>query len=218
MATAKKSASKAKAAKTTRTSKKTEQADSIKLILRRMKSTGWMSILESVLVAVLGALLVWKSREMTQLIFYVVGIFLIVRGVYKIINYFVMHGRYDFYNTDLLYGVLALVFGILIVALWEPLKDAIGLVAGVWMIYGALVRMNTAIKLHAAGSKAWFYVLLLSLALMALGIYVLITLSFGDTSGVTVLVGWMMIAAAVVGIVDDIIFMRNLDAIEKLEQ
>lgn len=215
MATTKKSTS--KTARTTKASKKTGQSNPMSLVVRRLRSAGWMSILESILVGVLGALLVWKSREMTQLIFYIVGIFLMVKGVYKIINYFAMHGKYDFYNTDLLYGVLALVFGILIVVLWEPLQEAVGLVAGAWMIYGSLVRMNTAIKLHAAGSRAWFYVLLLSLALMALGIYVLITLSFGDKSGVVVLVGWMMIVAAVVGIIDDIIFLRNLDAIKELE-
>ena len=48
---------------------------------------------------------------------------------------------------------MALVFGIIAVVLWEQLSGAIGIVVGAWMIYGALVRMNTAIKLHAANVK-----------------------------------------------------------------
>ena len=42
-----------------------------------------------------------------------------MKGVYKIVNYFAVHGKYDFYNNDLLYGIIALIFGILSVVLWE---------------------------------------------------------------------------------------------------
>ena len=72
-----------------------------------------------------------------------VGIFLIIKGVYKILNYFATHGQYDFYNNDLLYGIVALVFGVIAVVLWEELGGVIGLVVGAWMIYGSLVRINT---------------------------------------------------------------------------
>lgn len=143
-----------------------------------------------------------------MVIFYVVGIFLMVKGIYKIINYFAVHGRYDFYNNDLLYGIIALVFGVIAVVLWEQLSGAIGIVVGAWMIYGALVRMNTAIKMHAAGIKEWFYVLLLSLVMLALGIYLIISVG-----AVLVVVGWIMVASAVISIVDDVILMQHLDAI-----
>ncbi len=145
-----------------------------------------------------------------RVIFYVVGIFLIVKGVYKIVNYFAVHGKYDFYNNDLLYGIIALIFGILSVVLWEKLSGAIGLVVGAWMIYGSLVRMNTAIRLHAAGVKSWFYVLLIAMVMLALGIYMIISV------GVVIqVIGWIMIAAAVLSVVDDAIFMRHLDAVKQ---
>lgn len=178
-------------------------------VLKRAKSTGWMAILESVIIGVLGVLLILNPQGILKVIFYVVGIFFMVKGVYRIINYFVIHGKYDFYSNDLLYGVIALVFGIISVVLWEQLSGAIGIVVGAWTIYGALVRMNTAIKLHAAGVKEWFYVLVLSLVMLALGIYMLIS----GASVVLAVVGWIMIAAAIVGIIDDAIFIRNIDAL-----
>lgn len=177
-------------------------------VVRRAKSVGWMAILESIIIGVLGGLLIWNPDGMMKLIFYIVGILLIVKGVYKIVNYFAVHGRYDFYNNDLLYGIIALVFGILAVVLWEQLSGAIGLVVGAWMIYGALVRMNTAIKLHSAGVKEWFYVLLLSLAMLALGIYMIVSVG-----AVLAVVGWIMIASAIIGVIDDVVFMRHVDAI-----
>lgn len=177
-------------------------------IVKRAKTAGWMAILESVLIGVLGALLVWRPEGIMKIIFYVVGICLMVKGVYRIVNYFAVHGKNDFYNNDLLYGIIALVFGVLAVVLWEQFSNVIGIVVGAWMIYGALVRMNSAIKLHASGVKDWFYVMLLSLVMLALGIYMVISVG-----AVLAVVGWVMIAAAVVGIIDDAVFMKNINAI-----
>lgn len=197
--------------KKTKTSKKTNGKKAVVMpIVKRARTAGWMAILEAVVVGVLGGLLVTNPDGIMRVIFYVVGIFLIVKGVYKIVNYFAVHGKYDFYNNDLLYGIIALIFGILSVVLWEKLSGAIGLVVGAWMIYGALVRMNTAIRLHAVEVKSWFYVLMVAMVMLALGIYMII--SFGV---VVQVIGWIMIAAAVLSIVDDAIFMRHLDAVEQ---
>lgn len=197
MATKKKAAPKAKATK--------REASPV---LQMAKSSGWLAILESLIIGALGAILIWNPEGIMRVIFYVVGIFLMVKGVYKIVNYFAVHGRYDYYNNDLLYGIIALVFGVIAVVLWEQLTGAIGIVVGAWMIYGSLVRMNTAIKLHAAGVKEWFYVLLLSLVMLALGIYMIVSVGV-----VVAVVGWVMVAAAVIGIIEDIMFLRHVDAV-----
>lgn len=212
-ATSKKTSSR-KSGKATASSKAKTQASGAQSIvapvLKRAKSTGWMAILESIIIGILGAILIINPEGILKVIFYVVGIFLMVKGVYHVVNYFAVHGKYDFYNNDLLYGIVALVFGVVCVILWEQLSNAIGIVVGAWMIYGALVRLNTAIKLHSAGVKEWFYVLLLSLVMLALGIYMIVSVG-----AVLAVVGWVMIAAAVVGIIDDAIFIRNIDALGK---
>ena len=72
------------------------------------------------------------------------------------------------------------------------------------MIYEALVRVNTSIKLHAVGTGIWKYVLVLALAILVLGIFV----TFND---VTTVIGWTMIAAGIIGIVGDIMFIQQVD-------
>lgn len=198
-----------KKTKTSKNTKNTKEAVAAPIV-KRARTASWMAILEAIAVGVLGGLMVARPEGILRVIFYVVGIFLIVKGVYKIVNYFAVHGRYDFYNNDLLYGIIALIFGILSVVLWEKLSGAIGLVVGAWMIYGALVRMNTAIRLHAVGVKSWFYVLLIAMVMLALGVYMII--SFGVIFQV---IGWIMIAAAVLSIIDDVIFMRHLDTVKQ---
>ena len=206
--TTKKSTKSAKS-KTSSTARKTSTKQAIPGV-KKLKTVGWMAILESLVIGALGIVLIVNATGVAQLIFYIVGIFLIVKGVYKILNYFATHGEYDFYNNDLLYGIIALVFGIVAVVLWEELTRAIGIIVGAWMIYGALVRLNTAMKLRAAKIKNWFYVLLLSLVMLALGIYVIVNMG-----AALWIVGWTMIAAAVVGIADDLVFIKYLDKVSK---
>lgn len=74
-----------------------------------------------------------------------------------------------------------------------------------------MVRLNIAIKLHAAGVKEWFYILIFALVMMALGIYAII--AAGDAAVMQYL-GIAMIAVAVFSIFDDVIFIRNLDKLE----
>ena len=203
--TAKKTTKTAKSTSTKQTSsrKRTSTKSADRFILKRAKSTSWMAIFESLVIGALGILLLIAPEGMTKVIFYVVGIFLMIKGVYKIINYFAVHGKYDFYNNDLLYGSIAVV-------LWQQLGQFIGIVVGAWMIYGALVRMNTAIKMHSAGIKEWFYVLLLSMIMLALGIYMVISVG-----AVLAIVGWVMVISAIVGIVDDLVFIRHIDAVSE---
>ncbi len=213
--TAAKSTTRKSAGKTTgKTARKTTKASSrkdnrgVELGLRRLKSVSWISIMEALAIGVFGVLILIDSATFQRLIFYAVGIFLMVKGAYKIVNYFAMHGRFDFYNNDLFYGVIALILGIIAVVLSEQLSWLVGAIVGVWMIYGSLVRLNTAIKLQAAGVKEWFYVLIFALVMMALGIYAIIAANDGSAMKY---VGMAMIAVAVLSIIDDFVFMRNID-------
>ena len=80
------------------------------------------------------------------------------------------------------------------------------------MIYESLVRVNTSIKLHAAGVKVWSYILVIALVMLALGVFVTF-----NTGAVVQLIGWMMILTGIVGIVGDIMFIQQINTvIEKL--
>lgn len=208
-----KSSSKAKA-KTTKarstsktTSKKMSRAEEVgyDTVGQIAKGVGFLSILEALAVGVMGILMILYPDTVTKVVFYVIGIFLMVKGIYKVINFFAMHSKTDFYNNDLLYGVIALVFGVLIVVLYERLQEVLGIIIGVWIIYSALVRMNTSIKMHAAGLREWFYVFLFSAVMLALGIYAIVNFSILPAT-----LGWVLLASAIVSMIDDTLFMRRL--------
>ncbi len=181
-------------------------------VSNNLKQSAWMAVIESLATALIGIFLVAWPNVVIKVIAYIVGIFFVVKGAYQVINYFVTKGQNDFFNNELLAGVISILVGITALIMGEEIANVFRIIIGIWMIYESLVRMNTAIKLHAAGIEAWRYILILALVMLVFGVF--ITFYSG---AVVALIGWMMILVGIVGIVGDVIFIQYVNAIvEKL--
>lgn len=177
----------------------------MKYVEKIFKKTGWISILESIIFVILGAILIWKPEGTVKVISYILGIIFILIGIYKIINYFLAKGKYDFYNYDLIYGLMACVLGIVTIVYSNTIGAILRIAIGIWIIYSAFIRMNLSLKLKSLNLKIWIYSLCLAIAMFACGLY--ITLNSG---AVIVTIGIMMIVYSVIDIIEDIIFMKNV--------
>ena len=176
-----------------------------------LKKNAWAAIFESIVTVVLGILLIAWPDTIIKIIAYVVGVFLIIKGAYQTINYFIVKGQNDFFNNNLLSGVISLLLGLALILIGVEIINVFRIIIGIWMIYEALVRINTAIKLHAVGISAWKYVLILAIMVLVLGIFV----TFYSGAVVT-LIGWMMILAGVIGIVSDTMFIQYVDKVSNI--
>lgn len=175
-----------------------------------IKKTAWASIIESFAILILGLLFVAWPDMMIQIVSYVVGIFFIAKGIFQVINYFIEKGQNDFFNNDLLMGVISILIGTATLVIGEEIVNVFRVIIGVFIIYESLVRINTAIKLSSAGVPIWKYVLLLAIIVLILGIFV----TFNDIASI---IGWMMVIAGIFGIVGDILFVQQINTvIEKL--
>ena len=56
-----------------------------------LKKSGWMSIVESIIFAILGIVLVCRPDEVMSIIAYIIGAIFIVIGAIKIIIYTIMN-------------------------------------------------------------------------------------------------------------------------------
>ena len=169
-----------------------------------IKKSAWSAVFESLAIAILGVLFVIWPETMMDIVTYVVGAIFIIKGGFEVINYFLEKGQNDFYNNGLLTGVVSILIGVAALVAGDRIANVFRIIVGVFIIYEALVRVNTAIKLHSAGIQAWKYVLIIALAVMVLGIFV----AFNDIASV---IGWIMIAAGVIGVVGDILFAKQVD-------
>lgn len=173
-----------------------------------LKKSAWSAAIESLLIMIFGILwVVWPDMTII-VVANILGAIFIASGIYQIINYFVVKGQNDFFNNGLLSGVVALLIGIATIIIGEDIANIFRIIIGIWMVYEALVRVNTAIKLHSAGIKVWSYILIIAIMMLALGIFVTF-----NSGAVIQLIGWMMILTGVVGIVGDTMFIQQINTV-----
>ncbi len=177
-------------------------------IQKIFKKTGWISILEAVIFAILGAIMVWKPEGTVRTISYILGSIFIIIGICKIINYFSAKGKYDFYNYDLIYGLMACVLGIVTIIYSNTIGAIFRIIIGIWIIYSSFIRMSLSFKLKALKLDIWVYSLILAIVMLVCGLYV--TMNAG---AIVTTIGIMLIVYSVIDIIEDIIFMRNVKEI-----
>ncbi len=170
-----------------------------------LKKSGWISILESVVFAILGIILIYKPEETVKFVSIILGIIFIAIGIYKIATYYMAKGKFDLYNFDFAYGIIAIIIGIVMIACSNMLGNVFRIIVGVWIIYSAIIRMSLAIKFKNLELNGWLYSLIFALIMFACGIY--ITLNSG---AIVITIGIMIVAYAVIDIVESIIFMINI--------
>lgn len=175
-----------------------------------LKKTAWASVFESFATILLGILLVAWSDSVVKIIAYAIGTFFIIKGGYYVVNYFITKGNENFFNNELLTGIITIIIGITAFVLGEEIGGIFRVIAGIWLIYEALIRMNRAIKLHHANVETWRIVLITSLLMLILGTFVTFT-----TGAVVALIGWILILGGLIGVFTDVIFIQNLEKIVK---
>lgn len=172
------------------------------------KKSGWISILESVLFAILGIVVINNTNTTLKVISSVLGIIFIIIGTCKTINWMCARGKYDLYNLDLFYGLIAITIGIVTIMYSGAIETIFRIIIGVWIIYMSFVRMNLALKIKGLDSKISIGTFLLAILMLICGIYII------SNSGTLILtIGYIMIIYSIIDIIENIIFMKNIKEI-----
>ena len=152
-------------------------------------------------------IIAYNPNTTFKVISYVIGGIFIEYGIIKIIEYFNAKGEYDLYNYELVYGIMAILLGIIVMACSGMIETILRILIGIWIIYSAVMRLGLALKLQKIESdkKIWVAVLLIALAILLCGLYII------ATPGIIVMtIGVIMVVYAIMDIVEEIIFMKNV--------
>lgn len=173
-----------------------------------LKKTGWTSVITSIVFAVIGIILITNPESTIKVISYILGGIFIAIGIVKIISYFNTKGSSDLYNYDLIYGLIAVVLGIITMIYSSTIATMFRIMIGIWIIYSSLIRLSFALKLRKAQVNSWTAVLVLALCMLVFGLYMVF-----NTSAVMVTVGIIILAYAISDLIESFIFVRNVDKI-----
>ena len=168
-----------------------------------LKKTGVTSLVTSIIFAILGAILIANPEGTIKFIAIILGVMFGLVGLYKIINYFENRGKYDFYNYDIAYGVIAIVLGI---CYSTQIGAIFRILIGLWIVYSAILRINLSIKLKAIESNVWIYSLVIALIMAICGIFIIC-----NSGAVIVTLGVVVVIYSVLDVIESIMFLNNVN-------
>lgn len=170
-----------------------------------MKKTGWGSLLTSIIFAILGIVLIVNPQGTLKVVAYVFGAIFMLIGIYKIISYFVAKGKYDFFNYDLAFGIIAIIIGLATIVYMKQIGTVLRVIIGIWIIYSAIIRINLSAKLKMVDSRMWASCLILAILMLIAGLYILFT-----PNTILVTIGIVILIYSILDIMESIIFLVNI--------
>ena len=171
-----------------------------------LKKTGWTDVIVSVIFALIGIFMIIKPDSATKIISYIIGGLFIVIGIIKIINYYIAKGNYDFYNYDLLYGIIAIGIGLISITCSGLIESLFRIMIGAWIIYSGFLRLSLSIKLHRVEVNIWSLSLILSILMIIGGLYMLL-----ESGALILTIGVIMVIYSISDLVESIIFVKNVN-------
>ena len=176
-----------------------------------LKKTRYTSIITSLVLGILGLVMFMYSEATLKIIAYVLGAILMLTGIIKIIGYFTEKGSYDLFNYELVYGIISILFGLVVATHTETLESLIGIILGVWIIYSSLMRFGLSLKLKAFEAKSWIAMLIVAVLMMICGIYIMFTPDI-----IIATLGLIILAYSIMDIIEGIAFIVNVNKLKKL--
>ncbi len=182
----------------------------MKLIGSKLKQFNHESIFTSCMIILLGILILIFPKSITNILSYLIGVVLILMGIFKIYYYFKYEGKYDALNYDLSYGILNIILGILCLVFKDELQSVFRIIIGLIVIYEGIISISLAHKVCYVDKTMGIVSIILSILMVFCGGFIVVTKGIVITT-----IGIVLIVFAIINIVDSIIFNRNLNKLEK---
>lgn len=175
-----------------------------------LKKTGLSSLLISIIFAILGIVLIKNPDETVKFISYILGITFMMVGLYKIIIYLRSKDKFDFYNYDMTFGIIAMILGVVTIVYSKQIGALFRILIGLWIVYSSIIRIDLAYKLKLANLNVWIYSLILAIAMLLCGMFIIFN------SGVIIMtIGIVILVYSVLDIAENLIFLKNVSNLSK---
>lgn len=170
------------------------------------KKVSVASILTSIAIGILGLIILFNPNETIALLSLILGIIIMIIGIGKIISYIILRKESNFSNYDLIYGIIAIVISIIMLANANAFATIVRVIIGIWIAYTGIMKLIYALNLKSLSSSSWIAVMIMAIITIIAGVYIAI-----DPSILIMVFGVILIAYAVIDIIEQIIFMINVN-------
>ena len=135
----------------------------------------------------------------------VLGIFFIVVGIIKIINYIISKGDSTLFTNDIAWGLIAIIIGLVTMVYSSTIESIFRIMIGVWIIYSGFTRFGLSFRLKNVNDRLWALVLTLAVLMIVGGLYVTFY-----PGALIVTLGVIILIYAIMDLAESFIFMKNM--------
>ena len=147
------------------------------------------SLLNPIIYLVLGLLLIFRSNEVVELLFYVLGIIIIIYGIKSFVVYYQNKDVVQHKNINLTIAIASVIIGVLLIVLSGVLEASIRYVLGFFFIFMGVSRLLTSISFNNYKN----FSTISNIVLIALGIY-----SIFFSNAVLIIIGVILVINAII--------------------
>ena len=168
-----------------------------------LKKSSWTDIIVSFLFILVGLMLVAKPETIMSMISFVLGAICVIMGVLKGVDYF-SNGKKDSYLLAM--AIVAIIAGIIIMFCADIIVSIFRILIGLWIIYSGIMNLQTIIVWKEYQSKLWLLTLILAIATIGAGLYILV-----NNGAVLQIVGGIIMGYGFMDMIESAIFIKKID-------
>lgn len=171
------------------------------------------SLLSSILFFILGAILFTSADKLLNIVSIIIGTLFATGGTISLIVYFIQSRKPDGIprKGNLIFGIISFIFAIIFIFFHPVVEQAIRFIVGGWILLTGILRLINVLSMTNKDAK-FFQLLLVSAALIFIGIYTIVVELFGLD-----IIGIIMMLYAGVEIVGYILYSKDKPEKEEKE-
>ncbi|HIR49656.1 MAG TPA: DUF308 domain-containing protein [Candidatus Faecimonas gallistercoris] len=173
------------------------------------------SIITSIILMMLGILLIFQSETTIMMISYIIGGVLVAVGALALIRY-VKSGESPAIRNelDIIYGIVTIVFGVIIIRNYQIIASIIPIVIGIAIIVSSAGKLNYAFQLKASENSLWKTTMVVSVISTICGLILLFN-PFKAALGIMKIIGGFIIVYSILDIISTFAIKSSVIKIHK---
>ncbi len=175
----------------------------------------WLgSLFTTILFIVVGVLLIIKPEEIITMISTIIGIGILVVGIFAFVKYFRGQKNQSGFSFDLVYGTICAVSGSLLILNPKAVASVLPLILGVWMLFNSILKIGYVLDLKKQSGKDWVSPFVLTILTLICGILFVFN-PFKGATIITQILGATLVFYAFIDLINSFILKRKVDIIYK---
>ncbi len=168
-----------------------------------LRKSAKQDVIISLIFILFGIALIYNPNAIISILSFILGGIFIIIGTMRVLE-FISSGRTD--NFLLASSIPAIIIGIVIMFSSKIILSVFGIIIGIWMIYTGIVNLQTSIVWKEYTSRVWLLSVILSIATICSGVYVLV-----NSSVILNIIGVIILIYGIINVLENLIFIKNVE-------